>query len=381
MMEQLVPILCILILAFGAIYAATILLFWLGWRRVKRKTPSGSSVGTTKVSIVIAVRNEENRIKDLLEDLNKLDQSNVACEVIFANDHSEDKTRELLTAWCTSASIGAKVVDVVQEKAGKKAALTVGIENAIGDWVLVTDADCRIHPNWLERIRPHFEDQSLEMLVMPVRFQDGKGMLHAFQQLELIAMVGSAGGSLGWNKPLLANGANLAFRKKAFEQVNGFEGVDHLASGDDVFLLHKFGQKNSKKVRFVHHPEIIVSTEAAGSWHTFFKQRLRWAGKSLAYRDSWTITVSFIVFGSNLMLLVGLAFSWVHLKVLWALGISFALKCIIDFIFLFLVASDLRCKRSMWWFLPEELLYSFYVVIISVWSFLTGTTWKGRKIK
>lgn len=41
----------------------------------------------------------------------------------------------------------------------------------------------------------------------------------------------------------MCNGANLAYERKAFNEVNGFAGVDHIASGDDMLLMHKIGKQ------------------------------------------------------------------------------------------------------------------------------------------
>jgi len=41
----------------------------------------------------------------------------------------------------------------------------------------------------------------------------------------------------------MCNGANLAYEKQAFFDVNGFEGIDDVASGDDMLLMHKLFKK------------------------------------------------------------------------------------------------------------------------------------------
>ena len=44
----------------------------------------------------------------------------------------------------------------------------------------------------------------------------------------------------------MCNGANLAYERKAFFEVNGFTGIDHIASGDDMLLMQKIAQRFSE---------------------------------------------------------------------------------------------------------------------------------------
>ena len=45
----------------------------------------------------------------------------------------------------------------------------------------------------------------------------------------------------------MCNGANLAYERKAFYEVNGFTGIDHIASGDDMLLMHKIWKTISRQ--------------------------------------------------------------------------------------------------------------------------------------
>ena len=106
---------------------------------------------------------------------------------------------------------------------------------------------------------------------------------------------------------MLANGANLAFTKSAFDAVRGYEGNDGLPSGDDVFLLHKIKQLRPKNVRYLKHENVWVTTSSKKTLNGFLQQRVRWAGKASAYNDTLSIIVSFLVFFTNLFFLIGLA--------------------------------------------------------------------------
>jgi len=76
----------------------------------------------------------------------------------------------------------------------------------------------------------------------PVLIAPADGFCNAFQALDLAAYQFLTAATAHQGRPALANGANFAFHRELFEAVGGYQGVDHLPSGDDVLLLHKFYQ-------------------------------------------------------------------------------------------------------------------------------------------
>ena len=59
----------------------------------------------------------------------------------------------------------------------------------------------------------------------------------------------------------MCNGANLAYEKKAFYEVNGFTGIDNIASGDDMLLMHKIYKQYPERVLFLKSTDAIVQTK------------------------------------------------------------------------------------------------------------------------
>src|SRR5690606_11701449 len=109
---------------------------------------------------------------------------------------------------------------------------------------------------------------------------------------------------------LLCSGANLAYRKSAFEGVEGYSGNENYASGDDEFLLKKVIQEYGKNaVHYLHGVEVLVMTKPLKSWDELVWQRVRWASKWRAHQSPihgftafFTYLLAFLQFGSFLLL-------------------------------------------------------------------------------
>src|SRR5690606_4381794 len=120
-----------------------------------------------------------------------------------------------------------------------------------------------------------------------------------------LGMMLLTGAAIRKGEPYLANGANLAYPKAVFEKVDGFSGVDHLASGDDMLLLQKIAKQFPKgAIHFAKSADCLMRTRAKNTLREFLSQRIRWASKSSAFRSIrllWTLGVVFVLCWSILL--------------------------------------------------------------------------------
>ena len=146
----------------------------------------------------------------------------------------------------------------------------------------------------------------------------------------------------GLKKPVLCNGANLAYTREVFESVGGFAGNEHLASGDDLFLLHKVTSMSSRKVVYHLSDKVMVNTPPESGWLAFLRQRIRWGSKSKYYRDGSLLPVLSFVFLFNMLLFFCFMTLPVFLfkqdgslkQMILLLGIGFGIKMIAELILL-----------------------------------------------
>src|SRR3989339_2029394 len=113
---------------------------------------------TKKISIVLPVFNEANSLPLLWQRLDAvIKQSAYPFEVIFVDDGSHDQTTEILY---DIQNKNAGVVKFVRlsRNFGHQQALTCGIESALGQAVILMDADLQDTPEALPNLNAKWEE-------------------------------------------------------------------------------------------------------------------------------------------------------------------------------------------------------------------------------
>lgn len=340
-------------MSIGVIFIYPILIrrYLVTWKRLPEWQIPKNWQPKTSVSIIIPARNEENNIEACLQSILGLNYPAVLFDVIVVDDHSDDGTKMIIESFIEKFSKpGSPEIFLLPSKdldgRGKKAALTSGISKAKGTLIVTTDADCIVPENWLNYLVSYFEDNNAAFIAAPVNFYQEKNLLEQFQSLDYMGMMLITGagihGKFGW----MSNGANLAYPKTVFETLNGFLGVDHIASGDDMLFMQKVAERYPDQIGFVKSNNATVLSIAKPNWHSFLQQRIRWAGKTGAYRQPQLVFTQSLVF-----IYCAFIFLWIPLLFfsgwtrLWILAGMIAVKYLADY-FLLKTASSFWQKRA-----------------------------------
>ncbi len=349
---------------------------------VQRSKLVNTSEWSTKVSVLIAARNEEKYIERCLRSVLSQRYPSHLLEVIVIDDCSEDATSQLAQRVLQTSSIAHQVLSLNETgKTGKKAALEYGISKASGELIICTDADSfALNQNWVSAYINTYIAKGAKLIAGPVLYTKTKGFLVAFQQIELLILNLVSAGTFKLKKPVMCNGANMAFARKVFIEVGGYEGNLHLASGDDVFLLNKVSAKYPDALTYLFSKESLVYTAPADNINTFIQQRIRWAGKFKHNSNFFNAFIGLVSFAANVWLVLLIALSlffpqWSNYFILLLAG-----KCLIDFLLLFLGTIFFRQKQVLIWFPLATIIYPFYVCLAVVAGVFIRTQWKGRKI-
>lgn len=344
-----------------------------GFNRMKRFSRK-EFTPKTSFSIVVPFRNEKENLPNLLHSISLLNYPKELVEIILVDDDSEDEFRIQNLEFRIQT-----VKNIRKSNSPKKDAIETAIQVAKNDWIITTDADCLVQKNWLTAFDQYIQENEVEMVASSVCYVPKSGFLSAFQNLDFLSLQGATIGSFGINQPFMCNGANFAYSKSFFKELNGFQGNETIASGDDVFLLQKAVSYTPKKVGFLLAKESIVATKPVDTWTELFQQRVRWASKSTGYSSVYGKLLALVIFGGNLV--------WIISFLLWLTNVLdqnifmlfVALKFLIDFILIYKTANFFESKLQ--YVLASSLLYPFFSVSVAVYSLFGKYNWKGRNFK
>lgn len=352
---------------------------------------------TTKISVLVPARNEEKNIEACLESLSLQNYPKNLYQVIIIDDHSTDKTWELVNSFYRPDLIkmGLRLADQDRGKepvrAHKKWAIEMGIRAATGELIVTTDADCRFESGWLQTIAGFYEETGAGFIAAPVRIGGGhlKGegrkpleklsFLSVFQTLDFITLQGITGAAVYKNFHSMCNGANLAYEKKAFYEVEGFRGIDNIPSGDDMLLMHKIYKKYPGQVFFLKNQEAIVTTNPETKWNGFVNQRIRWASKADQYDDKRIFWVLLLVYLVNLVFAGLLLASFWNINYLWLLVFLLMVKTIVEYPFVRAVADFFRQQHLLVYFPVLQPFHILYTILIGWLGKFGSYRWKERK--
>jgi cellulose synthase/poly-beta-1,6-N-acetylglucosamine synthase-like glycosyltransferase len=349
-------------------YIINILWLCIGFTKVK-SFHSHSLIPRTKFSIIVPFRNEAENLPKLLQSFEKLNYPSELFEVILVDDESEEKFQIPNSKFQITLLQNQR-----KTNSPKKDAINTAITTAQNEWIITTDADCIVNDNWLQTYDAFIQQNAVKMIASGVIYSSQNSFLGNFQQLDLMSLQGTTIGSFGNQQAFMCNGANFCYKKSFFYELNGFDGNEKIASGDDVFLLQKAITREVSSVQFLKNPFVIVSTLPEQTWKSLFFQRVRWASKSGNYKSIYSKQLGLSVFILNLLIIsLLITTNWEPLLYF------FALKFLIDFI-LFRITSN-YFKKPLKYLMLSSLFYSFFSSIVVFYSLFGKYTWKGRSFK
>lgn len=339
------------------------------------------------ISVIVSARNEEKQIGALLDSLVNQTYPREWYEVIVVDDYSEDKTAEIVLRYDDkNVKLIALKAYIQNEKINsfKKKAIETAISQCKGEIVVTTDADCIVPDNWLKNIYSYFEIHRPKFLVMPVLIKHNNSFFSIFQTLDFMCLQGITGASVQHKAGEMCNGANLAYTKEVFYEVDGFNKIDHIASGDDMLLLHKVSSIYPDDIYYLKSKEVIVKTAPAFTLNEFINQRIRWAGKTGQYNNKNILAVLLLVYFLNLSFVVSfvvLFFSAATTELQSLFYYLLAFKIIIELYFIFPVAQFFGKINLLWIFPILQPFHILYTVLAGFLGMAGKYTWKDRKLK
>ncbi|MGZ3883233.1 MAG: glycosyltransferase [Bacteroidia bacterium] len=329
-----------------------------------------------RTCIIICARNEEASIESCLNSILEQDVDRTFLEIILVNDASEDRTLQLAEHLLQNGGVKFRIISNPSPE-GKKASITKAIEACSSELIITRDADTFTNSKtWLKWIVDCYEQSGCEFIIAPLDLKREASFLPQLQAFENDALaIITAGFALG-KQPVLCNGANLAFTKQLFQDLNGYTAHRHIASGDDVLFLSEVKRIRPETILYLKHPEAAVFTYPLHGVGDMIHQKVRWASKFGPNPDAANKLLGISVFLVHLFTVFFLskALFTGHLR---AFGLFFIFsRFLIDFLLLFLASRYYKKTISWLWIVPAWIAYSFFAVMIGVLSWFYKPKWK-----
>lgn len=374
------------------LYTVLLLYYRKGWRQIPTYVPKKLDENEMPfISIIIAARNEEKNIGACIQSILNQTYPQNKFEIIVTDDHSTDATVSIIKSFQKQNITVLHLSDFIENlqlNSYKKKSIDTALKFAKGELIVTTDADCIACEKWIESLASFYKQKSPVFVALPVTFASsppgerfGVRLFKIFQSLDFMTLQGITGASVFKKVHAMCNGANLAYQKKVFFEVGGFEGIDQIASGDDMLLMHKIQKKYPHEIMFLKSKEVIVTTHPTENLKDFMNQRIRWASKADRYTDKKITAVLLLVYLLNAWLFILGLISFFNLNAFYLFAGSLLIKTLVELFFLFPVAQFFGKQQQLWWFLPAQPFHIFYTVIAGWLGKFGSYQWKGRKVK
>ncbi len=365
-----------------------ILLYWYRkwFMRLQPFAVPETFTATTRFTVIVPARNEEDNIAGCINSVLQQNYPQHLFDIIVIDDHSTDNTagvvRNLqqqhpnLHLIRLEELLGGKPLNSY-----KKKAIELAIGRATGDWIVTTDADCSFTTEWLLSYAAYIQQYQPALVAAPVIFHCSGSFLSIFQSLDFMSLQGITAAAVSAGFHSMCNGANLAYNKKIFYEVGGFSGIDNIASGDDMLLMHKIKQRYPDKTAYLFAPQAIVQTAPMPDWKSFYNQRIRWASKADKYKDKgifWVLLFVYLLnFGLLVLFCIAVCKPWLLLFWLWLILV----KTLVELSFMLPVARFFGQVKLLNWFALMQPFHITYMVIAGWLGKFGKYQWKGRQVK
>lgn len=323
------------------------------------------------VTVVVAARNEEETISNLIQDLVNQEYPLDKLEVIIVDDRSTDSTKEILN----DANDNYSCINIItiEEKpktiTPKKNALTKGIEQASGQIILLTDADCRVGKLWVSSMVYSTISQDCISIGFSEIAKENDSVFERYQKMDFFSIIAANAGACGWGHYWSGTGQNLSFYKNDFISIGKFENVKQRISGDDMYLV----QLISKLKRGYLHidPNSFVKTYAMVNIKEYLNQRIRWSSNS---KNNFYDSPSFFAFLCIMLLYNSIIlYSFIFGKPWFIL---FTIKFIFEGLVIFLGSKLFNKKMDVAIYFLWAIIQPIYIPFIGLMGVRGRFSWK-----
>ena len=334
------------------------------------KEPLKITTATPHVSILVAARNEEEHLGRCLNALTASDYELDQVEILVGNDHSTDKTEQIIQAF-TQAFSFIKGVTIQDQKDGliaKGNVLAQLVDQAKYDKILIIDADMVVSKGWLSQMSVLLDQYDLISGYTTVSATQKKGMVEYFDWAVVLHTMKAMADSF---KPISILGNNMGFRRMAYDQVGGFKGLGP-TDVEDLGLLRRFQKAGKHTFQYVGKGG-SAETLPQVTFEQVLIQRCRWMNG--LFKHNWLVSIPALF--ARMWMSIGAIFTLIDLQTgLMILAYGIMINCVK----FFQISTRLGALKKF------NGLSPFIISVLDTFAllrliFVGKVSWKGRKFK
>ena len=342
----------------------------VGWSKCTQGHGERPTDKVQAFTVLIPFRNEQYSLTQLIQQLSNLPVTGSGLEqIILVDDNSDSHITE---SHRSQIADDDRFLMLSNEGSGKLSAIRGGIKHVKTNWIVAMDADNVIPDSWLPSLQKALQsNEDAQLILFPLKGLSTDSLASKYASLDFASLIGSGLSLSGLGRPIMANGAHMAYKKDIAQWDENY------VTGDDVFLLHKIKAKGGRITQVID-KGLIVETEMPDSWSSLLQQRVRWASKSKLYKDRDTLIIGWYLLLFNLLLWVLFILGFWRLEYMYLFLTMFLVKSLMDWTYLYRICSWMGTKGLVKYFPLASIVNSLMFPIVMWRSVTKGYSWKGR---
>ncbi|MFW6008977.1 MAG: glycosyltransferase [archaeon] len=277
-----------------------------------------------KISVIIPIYNSEEFLNKLLDSIKYQTLEKEKYEVVFVDNNSDDKSKEILKKFCKKSIINTRYL-FYDKKQSSYASRNYGVKHAKGSILAFTDADCILDKNWLKNIDKFYNKNSKDIIIsgtINLFIEDETNIWEWYDKIVFLD------NKKYFYRNKTATTANLIVSKKNFLEIGFFEEV--VSSGDKSWAKRAINL--NKEIKFSEN--ILVNHPSRKTFGEIKKKTYRIAyGKGqLKYYHNKILSIETF---KNILRIIYLKTNLIHSKKIYEKA-EISLKEIIKFNFYFI---------------------------------------------
>ncbi len=322
-------------------------------------------------TVVVAARNEEDKILECISSLDKLEYPEGKLEIILVNDHSTDKTGEIISNFIDNKPKFKMIVpqQAIGSLKGKTNALANALRIASGEIILTTDADCIVNPKWVKTLCSYYTGNVA--FVGGFTTQEDRNAFEGMQAIDFLNLLTVASGALNLGQPLAAIGNNMSYKKSVYQEVGGYEGIPFSIT-EDFNLLRSIHDLKKYKCIYPVEKDSVITSKACPDFKSLYWQKKRWGVGGTESDLIGYLIMTWGYIAKAAMVLTQFFFSITNLYLC-------VFKVTVDFFFIKPVFNRLNLRMKFLHFAAFEIYYIIYVLALPFVVLPNRKVkWKGR---